>query len=147
MKHAAFVIFYTDTFVFMNMRAKGQNWGFPGGMVEEDETLCQAAGRECLEEIGYSVQLDTDQYMGQLKVRDGLFSHAFKVKVSDEELMYIMTCALRNAATHAEEANGYAVFKYAKQDFYDMPLAPTVIEELEQAFGGRGGLLSSYCPI
>lgn len=137
MRNAAFVMFHTDNLVLMNMRAKGGNWGFPGGMVEEGEALFTAAQRECKEEIGVDIQLSEVEYKTHHLVREGLTSHAFTCKVSYSVMMNIIASAMSGEASHAEEVNGVALFDIDRQNFRDMPLAPTVINELEDIFGDR----------
>lgn len=136
MRNAAFVMFHTDNLILMNARWNG-TWGFPGGMVEEGESLLQAAVRECEEEIGAKVGLADVEYKCNHLVREGLTSHAFSCKVSYDKLMEITKTAMIGEATHAEELNGVGLFDIDRHNFYKMPLAPTVIEELEEVFGER----------
>ncbi len=136
-KDAVFCIFHTDTLIFMQMRAKNGTWGLPGGMVEPDESLFGALAREVAEEINTRVYLEQVEYIGSHAVRQGLTSHVFTCKVSHDDLLKIVKNSLSRQATHSEELNGIGVFDIDHQYFYNMPLAPTVREELETVFGDR----------
>jgi len=136
MRHASFIMFHSDKYVLMNMRKDGR-WGFPGGVVEENETVLQAAIRECKEEIDVDIDESALQYGGNHLVRDGLTSHFFVSKVSYETLIGMLDLALSGNASHCFEVNGMALFNIDRQNFYKMNLAPTVIDELECNFNTR----------
>ncbi|MGL5583012.1 MAG: NUDIX hydrolase [Cetobacterium sp.] len=136
MKHAAFVIFHSKTHILMNARSDGR-WGFPGGGVEEGETFAQAAIRECKEEIGFTVPEDKITYVCNHLVRDGLTSHAFVMELPYNFLLLPVNDATTGKATHGHELTGVALFNIDTHNFYNMNLAPTVIEELEDVFGDR----------
>ncbi|MGL5016171.1 MAG: NUDIX hydrolase [Bacteroidales bacterium] len=136
-KDAVFCIFHTENLIFMQMRAKNGTWGLPGGMVEPDESLFGALAREVAEEINTSIQLSQVEYISSHIVRQGLTSHVFTCKVSHDHLLKIAANALSCQASHSEELNGIGIFDIDRQYFYNMPLAPTLREELETVFGNR----------
>lgn len=137
MKNAAFVMFHTKTHILMSARSDGR-WGFPGGGVEEGETFSQAAVRECKEEIDLTVNESKLTYACNHLVREGLTSHAFTIDVQVHDfLLYIAKLATEGGATHGHELTGVALFNIDTHNFYNMNLAPTVIDELEEVFGDR----------
>ncbi|MGL5015294.1 MAG: NUDIX hydrolase [Bacteroidales bacterium] len=137
MRDAVFCLFHTDNLIFMQMRSKNGTWGFPGGMVEEGESLFGALAREVGEEINTNIRLEQVEYKGKHSVREDLTSHVFTCEISHKDLLNIVENALSRQATHSEELNGIGVFDVDNQYFYNMPLAPTVREELESVFGDR----------
>lgn len=136
MRNAAFVMFHCDNLVLMTMRADG-HWGFPGGKQEEGESIFEAAKRECLEEINVNISLDGVEYQGSHVIREDFHSHFFTRRTSYAGLILALEAAMSGNATHGDEVNGVALFDIERQDFYKMPLAHTVINELEQVFGNR----------
>lgn len=138
MKNAAFVMFHCENLVLMTMRKDG-NWGFPGGKQEEGESIFEAAQRECAEEIDTHIHLDDVEYQGSHLIREDFTSHFFTKVCSYQALVNTLHLSMAGDATHGDEVNGVALFDIERHDFYDesMPLAPTVIDELEQVFGNR----------
>ncbi|MGL4352789.1 MAG: NUDIX domain-containing protein [Aeromonas popoffii] len=136
MRNAAFVMFHCQNLVLMTMRADG-HWGFPGGKQEEGESIFEAAKRECLEEINVNISLDGVEYQGSHVIREDFHSHFFTRHTSYAGLILALEAAMSGHATHGDEVNGVALFDIERQDFYKMPLAHTVIDELEQVFGDR----------
>ena len=136
MRNAAFVMFHCENLVLMTMRADG-HWGFPGGKQEEGESIFEAAQRECEEEIDAHIHLDDVEYQGSHVIREGFHSHFFTKVCSYQALVNTLHLAMAGNATHGDEVNGVALFDIERQDFYKMPLAPTVINELEDVFGNR----------
>lgn len=47
------------------------NWNFPGGLLEQNESLLYAAAREAQEEIGVTIELNTLQLVHVLQVHKG----------------------------------------------------------------------------
>lgn len=136
MRNAAFVMFHCRNLVLMTMRKDG-HWGFPGGKVEEGESIFEAANRECLEEIDAGVQFNEVVYGGNHLIREDFTSHFFTCELSYRQLVELVHTAMAGNATHGDEVNGVALFDIERQDFYKMPLAHTVINELEDTFGNR----------
>lgn len=136
MRNAAFVMFHCDNLVLMTMRADG-HWGFPGGKQEEGESIFEAAKRECLEEIDAIIHLANVKYQGSHLIREGFTSHFFTEKMNYNHLVDLLGAAMCGNATHGDEVNGVALFNIDRQDFRNMPLAHTVIDELIQVFGDR----------
>lgn len=136
MRNASFVMFRSGNLVFMNMRWDGR-WGFPGGIVEADETTLDAAIRECEEEIGVLVSPDHLVYGGNHLVREGLTSHFYVCDVDYDSLIELGRQALSGTASHHDELCGFGIFDAACHDFTKMSLAPTVIDELRDTFGDR----------
>ena len=136
MRNAAFVMFHCENLVFMTMRKDG-NWGFPGGKLEEEESIFEAAQRECEEEIDWHIVFSDVEYKGHHIIQEDFHSHFFTHKTSYNHLVNVLHKAMAGDATHGDEVNGVALFDIERQDFYKMPLAPTVIDELEQVFGNR----------
>jgi 8-oxo-dGTP diphosphatase len=54
-------------------------WNFPGGLLEENETVTQAAARETLEEVGATVN-----------PRDFIFSHILHVRANNKNTQDIL---------------------------------------------------------
>ena len=59
MSISAGLFFYaknTQRFLFLLRTDKNaNNWGIPGGKIEDNETLFEGINRECMEEIGFSI--------------------------------------------------------------------------------------------
>ena len=136
MRNAAFVMFHCENLVLMTMRADG-HWGFPGGKQEEGESIFEAAKRECKEEVDVDIHLQDVDYQGAHLIREDFYSHFFTSQTSYANLVSLLEQSMRGNATHGDEVNGVALFDIERQDFYKMPLAHTVIDELEQVFGDR----------
>lgn len=136
MKNAAFVMFHCENLVFMTMRTDG-HWGFPGGKQEEGESIFETAKRECLEEVDAVINFANVEYQGSHLIREDFTSHFFTEKMSYSHLVELLGAAMSGNATHGDEVNGVALFDIERQDFYKMPLAHTVINELEEVFGAR----------
>lgn len=136
MRNAAFVMFHCDNLVLMTMRADG-HWGFPGGKQEEGESIFEAAMRECAEEIDARINFCDVLYQGSHLINEDLTSHFFTKHCSYQSLINSVHLAMAGNATHSDEVNGVALFDIERQDFSKMPLAHTVMEELEDVFGDR----------
>lgn len=136
-RDAAFVMFTGGPIVLMTCRHDG-SWGFPGGKVEEGESLLQAARRECLEEIGVKFDMDDVQYICQHEINPKMDSHLFVFElVSLKTLSQHVYSATLGQASHSHEVAGAALFNVDRVRFTEMNLAPTVLEELYAVFGDR----------
>jgi 8-oxo-dGTP diphosphatase len=67
-KHVWIVCRYLDKWLLTNHSTRG--WEFPGGKVEEGESITEAAEREVWEETGASIK--SLHYIGQYEVKCGL---------------------------------------------------------------------------
>lgn len=56
-------------------------WGIPKGLVEEGETLIEAAVRECYEETGFKVDPNELRELGFVKMKNGKEVHAWAYEV------------------------------------------------------------------
>lgn len=56
-------------------------WGIPKGLVNNGETLLQAAIRECHEEVGFLVDPEGVQELGFVKMKSGKEIHAWATEV------------------------------------------------------------------
>lgn len=56
-------------------------WGIPKGLVEEGETLIDAAVRECHEEVGFKVDPKSLCELGCVKMKNGKEVHAWAYEV------------------------------------------------------------------
>lgn len=109
--NAAFVIpHYKDgdkIMVGFILRADG-SFGFPGGKVEGDESLVDAAVRECLEEVGVAISKDFLKPVVSYRLYNGLGVHAYSyqlVSFSGDKSAKIWS-RLSTAATHGHEHFG-----------------------------------------
>lgn len=57
-------------------------WGIPKGIVEEGETLIEAAVRECQEEVGFKVDPKGLRELGFVKMKNGKEVHAWAYEVA-----------------------------------------------------------------
>lgn len=57
-------------------------WGIPKGIVEENETLIEAAVRECQEEVGFDVDQQGLRELGFVKMKSGKEVHAWAYEVA-----------------------------------------------------------------
>lgn len=106
--------------------------GFPGGMVEEGETLVQAAVRECYEEINLHVDPYHLHFVATHKISDTMNSHIFVKYCTREELYDIQRGSLD--ATHYRMESGafivHHIFPDSFQNLIESSLAKTVREGL-----------------
>ena len=88
--------------VLMNNRWDGCI-GFPGGKVDGDETLTQAAMREVLEEVNFEIA-DPDKLIpiATHTVREGLNVHLFGIEISTTDRDFILENAHKGADSSAE---------------------------------------------
>lgn len=152
-RNAAFVCFHTDNYKHyagapaewgekalnadVTLFAAVVRWtgaiGFPGGLVEEGETILECAIRECREEIGFSPSAENLIPVCSHEINPGFRSHLFSYKVTPEELYDIQ----RNSvdAEHARlEGCGVIVYhstKASRKNILNTPGAKSVREELE----------------
>ena len=56
-------------------------WGIPKGLVDEGETLIDAAVRECYEEVGFKVDPKGLRELGFVKMKNGKEVHAWAYEV------------------------------------------------------------------
>lgn len=56
-------------------------WGIPKGLVDENETLIDAAVRECYEEVGFKVDPKGLRELGFVKMKTGKEVHAWAYEV------------------------------------------------------------------
>ena len=56
-------------------------WGIPKGLVDEGETLINAAVRECYEEVGFKVDPKGLRELGFVKMKNGKEVHAWAYEV------------------------------------------------------------------
>lgn len=56
-------------------------WGIPKGLVEDGETLIDAAVRECHEEVGFKVDPKSLSELGFVKMKNGKEVHAWAYEV------------------------------------------------------------------
>jgi hypothetical protein len=145
-RNAAFVAFYTKnielhvdhklygetvTLLGMNMRLDGTQ-GFPGGMVDEGETLRQAAVREIKEEINTYVSEDDLVPVVTLAYSEDLNTHLFSCEISQELMNNIKHNYL--LSTHgACESSAFITHHVTPGSFETLlrsQLAPTVRDEL-----------------
>jgi predicted NUDIX family NTP pyrophosphohydrolase len=56
-------------------------WGIPKGLVDEGETLIDAAVRECYEEVGFEVDPKGLRELGIVKMKNGKEVHAWAYEV------------------------------------------------------------------
>lgn len=133
-KHnAAFVVLHNETHFLMIMRHGGE-FGFPGGKVEEGESLLEAARREALEEMNIKstfiplgvTHLRTDQtkkFNCHLLVAPILSKEGLNQAISEFE-----------TASHNQEVTGLFLVSKNNAGFNNLltkaALAPTVREEL-----------------
>jgi len=76
------VIFDADNSVLLVRHTYRQGWHFPGGGVEHDETVLDAAARETFEETGIRINLDKARF-------HGLFAN-FKAFPGDHVALYVI---------------------------------------------------------
>ena len=57
-------------------------WGIPKGLVDEGETLIDAAVRECYEEVGFKVDRQGLRELGFVKMKSGKEVHAWAYEVA-----------------------------------------------------------------
>jgi len=135
MKNASFVILHNDIHLVMLFRAKDHCWGFPGGKVEQNESLVDAACREVFEEIGIKLCKDDLTFKAAHKISDTLQSNVYTTKVKTNVLIDVINNVANNVASCSHESIGAAVFDIYKTDFTKLKLAPTVLEEIQVVFG------------
>jgi U8 snoRNA-decapping enzyme len=113
--------------------------GFVGGMVEDGETLEQAAKREVLEEIGYKIARELVPLIahdvGQIT------THAFTLELDYEELRAIQKLATQSDhfgseltgvfLPHLIDYEPYTGKKFGLPILMQQKMAPSVLEELE----------------
>ena len=56
-------------------------WGIPKGLVDEGETLIDAAVRECYEEVGFKIDPKGLRELGFVKMKSGKEVHAWAYEV------------------------------------------------------------------
>ena len=66
---------------FWEHREEGA-WGIPKGLVDEGETLINAAVRECYEEVGFKVDPKGLRELGFVKMKNGKEVHAWAYEVA-----------------------------------------------------------------
>lgn len=64
-------------------------WGIPKGLVDEGETLIDAAVRECFEEVGFEVEPKGLRELGFVKMKNGKEVHVWAYKVEPKTVITI----------------------------------------------------------
>jgi 8-oxo-dGTP diphosphatase len=107
------IIEYPDRRIILIKRGKDPNrgsWALPGGIVEEGETVEQAAIREAREETGIQVSL---------RRLVGVFSDPGR----DPRGHYVTVAFLADPVEGSPEASSDAADLIITKDFHDLPLA------------------------
>ena len=107
--------------------------GFPGVKVEPEETIYQAAARECYEEIGYKVNIEKMKLFCSHIIGPKFNSHLFTCEVTPNDLYEIQKNACNAEHAHIEGC-GMVVYHStlaSKSNILATPGAKTVLEELE----------------
>lgn len=132
-KKASFVVLHDETHFLMIMR-RGGDFGFPGGKVEEGESLLEAVRRETLEEVNIdnrciplsSVHLRTDE-------TDKFECHLFLAPMMVRNDLQKAIAGF-DEASHSKEVAGLFLVSKTNAAFNNLltvtQLAPTVREEL-----------------
>jgi ADP-ribose pyrophosphatase YjhB (NUDIX family) len=112
-KQAGGVFFYsksTKRYLYLLMSdQRSPTWSIPGGGIEQDETLLEGIGRECIEEMKFST-IDSKLIPIQKFVNKAFVYHTFFCEV-EEEFM----------PTLNDEHVGYA---WVSEGHYPKPLHP-----------------------
>lgn len=112
--------------------------GFIGGIVEEGETLIQAAIRELKEEMGYDLKNEdilSQEFISSHEMIN-LVTHLTAIEVSFEKLKEIMA-SLVNAEHYLSEVSGVSAIQFINyphkksfDKFINSSFAPSVKEEI-----------------
>lgn len=155
-KQASFLAIYSETTIWSSYNEINENekqmivplvlmidrWdgckGFIGGIVEEHETILQAAIRELKEEIGYELQSEdilNQEFISSYEL-DNLVTHLIAIEVSFEKLKQIMS-SFKNAQHYLSEVSGVSAIQFINyphtksfDNFSNSIFAPTVKEEI-----------------
>lgn len=132
MKQAAFAILQSETHFLMILR-RGGDLGFPGGKLEEGESILKGMIREVKEEIGLELVQRTDMEVISVDSTKKCECHAVLIP---ELKQWILDKAVTASytASHSKEVDGVLLLK-KKPNVIDNiiqchSLAPTVKEEL-----------------
>lgn len=120
-------------------------FGFPGGLVDDGETLLQAAVREAKEEINFDVSEDRLTLLTTHQVKDDLNAHFFICSITEEERDYIAKTAPL-ACHYGSEMAGVVFIQCVKghqgkgvEQFLETNiLAPAVKQEIKALMDAAG---------
>lgn len=134
MNKAAFICLrdYNNCMVMVR-RVKDGTWGFPGGKVEEGETVQEAAVRETREELGTLVSLNYGHYL-RLPVNAKLASCVITKRMMHAEMWRIVNNFTPNSEISEVELVPLRFDRFVEWA-KDKKFAPTVLEEIAQIQG------------
>ncbi len=156
-KNSVFVVFYTKPYAHYRTNEECRSWGadcwnsniallgmlcrwdgsfgFAGGKVDGDETLLQAAMRECSEELNYTPDESKLQLVCSHNMVDGSFNqntHFYACEVTPEEIYNIRNLSCDSIHGQVENAgfNVVHMTSTAPKNLMAYPFAGTAKEEL-----------------
>jgi 8-oxo-dGTP diphosphatase len=115
--HAAVLDGATESVLLLRQTYGDQRWGLPGGGVEPGETIVDALGRECREELGVDVEigpLTGWYYHREFESQVGIFRCALpsgaKVQLSPEHDAFRWTPLTELAGVQAARVQAAATY-------------------------------------
>ena len=132
-RQAAFGVIHSETHFLMIMR-RGGELGFPGGKVEQGESLVDALVREVHEEVGIGIDPKGSLNLFSTEETKKFQCHLYMTPAISHRILASLV-AMSADAKDAKSVDGVLLLK-KKPCLIDslikaFPLAPTVKEELE----------------
>lgn len=123
------------------VKPEGIQYVFPGGGIEEDETIAKAAYKECLEEVGIKIDMVCEVHRGPIRPIEGV-ELLTEVHYCGDQTVYVTACYKdRDYTKHNCEGDAMAF------DWYEPVIAAGMVRDGTQDGEHRAQAIRNIIPL